>query len=173
MLVKLIGCAIVLISCSLLGYTYSQKYSRRPGELRTLQALFHMFENEISFLSNILTDAFLKIYKCTDSCVGAFFNSTVENLRSEAGFDASEAWTQAIKGNIQSTSLNSEDEEILISFGKMLGGSDLEGQIKNIRLTVNQLKLQEQKAEELKVKNEAMFKYLGVLGGLAIIIILF
>ena len=34
----------------------------------------------------------------------------------------------------------------------MLGSSDLEGQIKNIRLTLNQLKLQEQKAEEFRKK---------------------
>jgi len=55
----------------------------------------------------------------------------------------------------------------------MLGSSDVEGQIKNIRLTINQLKLQEQKAEELRAKNEAMYRNLGILGGLAIIIILF
>ena len=69
--------------------------------------------------------------------------------------------------------MNSEDEEILISFGKLLGSSDTEGQIKNIRLTLNQLKMQEEKAEELRKKNESMYRNLGVLGGLAIIIILF
>ena len=84
---------------------------------------------------------------------------------------ASEAWKDAVKLNIDATSFDKEDEKVIISFGKMLGSSDLEGQIKNIRLTLNQLKLQEQKAEEFR-KNEAMYRNLGILG-IAIIIILF
>lgn len=173
MLFKIIGSLIVLISSSLLGYTYSQRCSKRPRELRTLQGMLQIFENEISFLSNVLVDAFTRIYRCNDSSVSLFFKSTVDNLRGDKGLNASEAWTNAIKDNIHRTSLNREDEEILISFGKMLGSSDLEGQIKNIRITVNQLNLQEQKAEAHREKNETMYRNLGILGGLAIIIILF
>ncbi|WP_010252590.1 stage III sporulation protein SpoIIIAB [Acetivibrio cellulolyticus] len=171
MLLKLVGSLIVLVACSLLGYSHANTYAKRPGELKVLQSLLQIFENEISFLSNVLEDAFLKVHKCTDKSVGVFFEATVRNLND--GLCASEAWTKAIKENINKTNLNSEDENIIISFGNMLGSSDLEGQIKNIHLTVSQLKIQEQKAEELKVKNESMYKNLGVLGGLAIIILLF
>jgi len=87
----------------------------------------------------------------------------VEALENDTGITAGEAWAKAVKENIKNTSLNKEDEEIIISFGKMLGSSDVEGQIKNIRLTINQLKLQEQKAEELRAKNEAMYRNLGYL----------
>lgn len=171
MLLKIIGSIIVLISCSLWGFSRAKAFAKRPGELKTLQSLLQIFENEISFLSNVLEDAFTRVYKSTDSCVALFFKAAILNLR--AGMCADEAWTKAVKDNMDKTSLNSEDENIIISFGKMLGSSDLEGQIKNIRLTINQLKIQEQKAEELKAKNESMYKNLGVLGGLAIIILLF
>jgi len=171
MLLKIVGSLIVFISCTLLGYSHAKTYAKRPQELKVLQTLLQIFENEISFLSNILEDAFLKVCSCTDDKVGAFFKETAKNL--EDGFCAYEAWTKAVRGNIANTNLNSEDEDIIISFGKMLGSSDLEGQIKNIHLTVSQLKIQEQKAQELKDKNESLFKNLGVLGGLAIIILLF
>lgn len=171
MLLKIVGSFIVFISCSLLGYTHAKTYAKRPEELKVLQTLLQIFENEISFLSNVLKDAFEKVASCTDSSVAVFFEVAVENLSD--GLCASEAWTKAVKENIYKTNLNSEDENIIISFGKMLGSSDLEGQIKNIRLTVNQLKIQEQKAEELRSKNERMYKNLGILGGLAIIILLF
>lgn len=78
----------------------------------------------------------------------------------------------AVKENIKKTALKKEDEAIVLSFGKMLGASDLEGQISNIRLTLTQLKMQEEKAEEEKEKNKTMYMNLGVLGGLAIVIIL-
>ncbi|NLI58446.1 MAG: stage III sporulation protein AB [Clostridium sp.] len=173
MAVKLFGCFIVFISSSLLGYIYSKKCSKRPNELRDLQGMLQIFENEISFLSNKLTDAFYKIYKQNESPVSNFFKSTAEILQKRPEISASEAWKDAVKLNIDATSFDKEDEKVIISFGKMLGSSDLEGQIKNIRLTLNQLKLQEQKAEEFRKKNEAMYRNLGILGGLAIIIILF
>lgn len=173
MVVKLFGCLIVFISSSLLGYIYSKKCSKRPNELRALQAMLQMFENEISFLSNKLTDAFYKIYSQNDNSVSNFFKSTVELLDNNPRASAFETWKNAVEINITNTSLDKEDKEIIISFGKMLGSSDLEGQIKNIRLTLNQLKLQEQKAEEFRNKNEAMYRNLGILGGLAIIVILF
>ena len=171
MLLKIVGSLIVFISCSMLGYSHAKTYAKRPQELKVLQTLLQIFENEISFLSNVLTEAFQKVYSCSDSSVKVFFEAAIDNLKN--GLCASDAWTKAVKDNISKTNLNSEDESIIISFGKMLGSSDLEGQIKNIRLTINQLKIQEQKAEELRSKNERMFKNLGVLGGLAIIILLF
>lgn len=173
MLFKIIGSIIVVCATSFLGYFYSKDCGKRPNQLRDLQALFQMFENEISFLSNLLTDAFNRIYKTSNSEISVIFKDTALILENDGSIGASEAWSNAINGNIKKTALNKEDEEILISFGKMLGNSDLEGQIKNIRLTECQLKLQEQKAEEYKKKNESMYKALGVLCGLAIVIIMF
>lgn len=173
MLFKIIGGALVILASSFLGYFFSRDCASRPNQLRDLQGLLQMFENEISFLSNLLVDAFRKIYRSSRSDVALFFKDTINNLTLDSGLGASNAWTKAIKENIKKTALNKEDEEILISFGELLGNSDLEGQIKNIKLTLNQLKLQEQKAEENKKKNEAMYRTLGVLGGLAVVIVLF
>ena len=78
----------------------------------------------------------------------------------------------SIKNNIKKTAFDKEDEKILLDFGQMLGVSDLEGQLKNIRFTLRQLEIQEKKAEEARRKNETMYRRLGVLGGLALIILL-
>lgn len=171
MLFKIIGSIAVVLGSSFLGYIFSKDCTIRPQELRILQGLLQMFENEISFLSSLLADAFLKISKSSSSEVISFFKDTALKVKS-GNCNASEAWESAVKENIKKTSLNKEDEEILVSFGKMLGSSDVEGQIKNIRLTINQLEMQEQKAEESRKKNEKMYRSLGMLGGLALVIIL-
>lgn len=49
MLLKLVGSLIVLVACSLLGYSHANTYAKRPGELKVLQSLLQIFENEISF----------------------------------------------------------------------------------------------------------------------------
>lgn len=173
MLLKIIGSIIVMAASGFLGYILSRDCSRRPQELRVLQGLLQMFESEISFLSNLLADSFERIYRSSSDEVAAFFGNTAANLRLEKALNASQAWEKAIRENIGRTALNKEDEAILLSFGKMLGSTDLEGQLQNIRLAVNQLKMQEQKAEERRKKNEAMYRSLGILGGIAVVIVLF
>ncbi len=171
MVIKLIGSMIVFGASSFLGFALSRDCSKRPHELRILQGELQVFENEIAFLSNLLGDAFKKVCSSDTSTVSIFFRETEEKLRAGRGLNASEAWELSVRENIHKTSLNKEDEEILVSFGKLLGNSDVEGQIKNIRLTLSQLKIQEQKAEVHKAKNEKMYKTLGVLGGLAVVIV--
>lgn len=172
MLFKIVGSIMVIAASSFLGYYFSRDSSMRPQQLRVLQNMLQMFENEISFLSNLLIDAFNRVSQSTNSEVSVFFRETVEGLKGGKSLNAAEAWEEAVRDNLTRTALIKEDADVLVSFGKMLGNSDLEGQIKNIRLTITQLKLQEQKAEDSRKKNEAMFKSLGVLGGIALVIIL-
>ncbi|MCX7843271.1 MAG: stage III sporulation protein SpoIIIAB [Clostridia bacterium] len=171
MVLKIGGSLLVLAASSLIGWILAGDFSRRPNELRALQGMLEMFETEITFMSNVIADAFDKISKSSQSSVALFFKLTAEKLQA-GGMNACQAWEAAVKEGIRATALNKEDESILLSFGKMLGNSDVEGQVKNIRLTLHQLKLQEQKAEESRKKNESMCKSLGVLGGLAVVVVL-
>jgi len=172
MLFKLIGSLIVIIACSFLGYVYSSGYTKRPQEIRELQVMLNMLENEIVYMQSLLEDAFIKISRVSKSKTSVFFKEFVRLLEKK-DMNASSAWEKSINENIGLTSLNQEDEGIMITFGKMLGKSDKEGQVKNIALLVSQLKVQEKKAEEIRGKNEGMYRWLGVLCGFAIVILLF
>jgi stage III sporulation protein AB len=172
MLLKLLGSILVMAASTYLGFTLSRECAARPIQLRTLQSLLQMLENEISYLSSVLTEAFEKIGKSTNSEIGLFFSEAAAMLTNGTGLTAAQAWEQAVENKLGRTALNREDGEMLKAFGKLLGSSDREGQIKNIRLTADHMKLQEQKAEESRRRNEKMYRSLGVLGGLAIVIIL-
>jgi len=140
--------------------------------LRILQDMIRMLENEIKFFSTYISDAFRKICSSIDSPVKEFFMSTVEKLEKEQGINASLAWEMAVRENIGKTALNAEDMDVLLAFGKMLGNSDLEGQLKNTGFLLQQLGLQEKKAEEKKKKNERLYRTLGLLGGIATVVVL-
>lgn len=173
MIIKIFGGIIIIFSSGYLGYFFSYDCARRPSQLRELQGLLQMFENEICFLSNVLMEAFLKISQQSKSKMGELFGETAQILKREKPITASEAWNRALNEKAKATALNKEDQEVLYGFGKMLGNSDLEGQLKNIQLTLCQLKIQEQKAEEQRKKYEGMYKALGILGGIGMVIILF
>ncbi len=172
MLFKITGSIIVLLSCSFIGVILSRDCIRRPAQLRELQGILQMLENQISYLCDVITDAFEKICRAggTQTCI--FFTRTVEILKEEKTVTAAEAWERAVTQCIQRTALNKEDQVILSSFGRLLGSTDIEGQIGNIRLTIGQLKIQEIKAEESRKKNGGMYRSLGILGGLAVVTLL-
>lgn len=172
MVLKMIGSIMVIISSSILGYLLSEDCSKRPLQLKTLQNMIQMLENEIRFLSSCIPDAFKRIGQSTDDPVAYFFIASCEYLTNDSGLNASKSWEMAVENNIWNTALNKEDKGILINFGRMLGNSDSEGQIKNIRLLLEQLSLQEEKAEENKKKNETLYKTIGFLGGIATVLAL-
>jgi stage III sporulation protein AB len=171
MLFKIAGSIIVILSCSFLGYILSRDCSKRPQQLRELQGLLQMFENQITYLSDVLAEVFDRIGRVgSETCI--FFRKAAELLKEGSATNAYAAWEQSVGSCIRMTALNREDEEILLAFGRSLGNTDIEGQIKNIRLTLTQLGIQEKKAEESRKKNESMYRNLGILGGLAVVIIL-
>lgn len=172
MILKIIGSIMVISASVFIGYYMSGDCSQRPVQLRVLQDMLRMLENEIKFFSTYIPDAFEKICSSIDNPVREFFVSTAEKLKKEPGINASLAWEKAIRDNMCKTALNEEDRDILLSFGKMLGNSDAEGQMKNIGYMLQQLKMQEKKAEEDKRKNENLYRILGILGGITVVLFL-
>ena len=83
---------------------------------------------------------------------------------------AGEAWEQAV--NTSETNLTKEDTNVLLMLSKMLGQTDVEGQISQIEVTETFLEKQIAGAVEEKNKNEKLYRKLGTTIGLAIVIIL-
>jgi stage III sporulation protein AB len=65
-----------------------------------------------------------------------------------------------------------EDVEVFLSLGRMLGNSDRSDQEKNFKLIFMEIGNLEEEAREEKEKNEKVYKNLGLLFGVALVIIL-
>ncbi|MFS8541749.1 MAG: stage III sporulation protein AB, partial [Tissierellales bacterium] len=73
---------------------------------------------------------------------------------------------------IEELNLKEEDIELFLSLGRLLGTSDRTDQEKNFKLILNQIEILINEAKLEKDKNEKMYKNLGILAGIAIVIIL-
>ena len=82
---------------------------------------------------------------------------------------ASEAWKQAVDES--SNNFSKEDINVIKGLAKLLGQTDLEGQVSQINLTLKLLEEQIIQANQEKVKNTKLYKTLGATVGLAIMII--
>jgi stage III sporulation protein AB len=172
MIIKLIGSIIIIITTTALGMVYAKSKVDRVRQINSFISAFNMLEIEIKFALSLLPDAFIKIAKSYDKKIGEIFGYTANKIL-EYKINACEAWCEAINKKLPDLCLTNDDKDILMTLGSSLGEIDGESQIKNIRLIVERLKNQMTKAEEDKQKSEKLFKNLGILSGLTLVIILF
>lgn len=83
---------------------------------------------------------------------------------------AGEAWKYAIQNS--QTNMKKEDLIILENLEKLLGKTNIEGQLSEIELMEKFIIDQSKIAEDEQKKNEKMYRSLGIIAGLAIAIIL-
>ena len=82
------------------------------------------------------------------------------------------AWEKSLENATKKTNFNEEDITTLKTLGKMLGNTDMAGQVSQIELTEQMLLERIENAKVEKKKNSKLYKTLGITAGLAIAIIL-
>lgn len=172
MWIKMMGGILVVAATSWIGLETAQRFQRRPRQLREIQSSLQMLETEISYVLTPLPKAMETIARSIDGLTGNFFAVVRHQIINNPG-SIREAWSKGMEYLREHGALSECDENILRNFGSTLGISDRQDQIKHLKLVMAQLANAETSAWEEKAKNERMFKALGLLGGLAIVILLY
>ncbi len=166
LIIKLMILLSVFVSCLLIGILMAKKYSNRLQELREMKNALNMFETKIKFTYESLPEIFKEISRQSNKNIGDIFKKACEDMKDKS---AGEAWNESI--DTVNSNMNIEDKTILKSLGKLLGKTDIEGQISEIKLVSSFLDTQIELAEKEKEKNEKMYKTLGGIVGLTLVII--
>ena len=168
-MIKYISLIAILFLAIYIGNLMAKKYINRVKELIQIRLELNILKSKIKFTQIPLKDIFEQIQKNTEEAkIKEFWTNVISGLNNNWGIE--NAWENAIKKT--ETSLNKEDLNILHDMGKMLGKTDVDGQVSNLEIASSFIETQIQKAEVEKQKNSKLYKTLGVVTGLAIIIIL-
>ena len=165
--VKIIIYSFIFLSCSLIGLLISKKYTNRVNELKEFKNALSMFKTKIRYTYAPLPEVFKEISESIDSNISSVFKKAAEKMEI---CPAGEAWCAAL--NIEDLNIDNEDRNALKNLSKLLGKTDLEGQVNQIEMTSDFLDKQINKAESLRDKSEKMYRTLGMIVGMAIVIIL-
>lgn len=158
---------VIFSTSSAIGISISKKYSNRVRNLKEIKSTLNIFETKIKFTYEPIPEIFREISQNTYKSVSELFLNASNRMKE---LSAGEAWNEAIEGaNIEITK---EDKNILKGMSKLLGKTNVEGQISEINLTKKFLDRQIEIAEQEKNKNEKLYKTLGMTIGLAIVILL-
>lgn len=167
LMIKYVILTVILGISIWIGILVSKKYKDRVMELKEFRNSLNILENKIKFTYEPLQEIFKQISDNLENNISLIFENTNKNLKR---MNMCDAWNKAIDES--KLNLNKEDISIIKNMGKLLGKTDVEGQVSEIKLTSDFIDLQIEKAEKEREKNEKSYKTLGTVVGLAIVIIL-
>lgn len=172
MLLKVIGFILIMFSTTYIGFNFSKKLCKREEELVSLYSFISMLETEISYSITPLPEALFKISKKFNCNIGKLFSNISSRLYEKTGKTVYDVFLEAIDEQKGELYLNSEDLKIVEDFGKTLGQTDIDNQIKHIILIKKNISVLTERAREFKNKYARLYNMLGFLAGLMIFIIL-
>lgn len=152
---------------SAIGITISKIYENRVKELKEFKNILNIMKTKIKFTYEPLQEIFKEIAKENSTKIENIFGKMANQIHYA---QVSEVWTNCIQE--ADICINQEDKDVLKKLGKLLGQTDVEGQVSEINVAQSFLDIQIEKAEEEKKKNQKMYKTLGVVIGLVFVIIL-
>ncbi len=161
----------IVVGSTSIGFILSKRYSDRLEELNAFNTLVNILQNSIKFTKLPLNEIFEQIGNITiKTNVKNIFIICKENL---TNLNVDNAWKKAIDEEIYYLNMKNEDFDVIETLGSILGKTDIDGQMSGLNQFKERLSIQIKQAEFEKNKNSKMFKSLGTIVGLVIVILLF
>ena len=158
---------LIITSSSYLGILFSKKYANREKEIKQMKTALNMFATKIKYTYEPIPSLFMEIANKIGGNIGNIFSLSATIMKETSAGEAWEKALEEVKHN-----LSKEDIIVLKNLSKLLGQTDIEGQISQIEVVNQFLATQLENANEERRKNEKMYRTLGIVTGLTIAIIL-
>ena len=130
-----------------LGVQVSKQYKNRYIELKEMKNALNAFKTKIKYERQPIQEVFLEVSKNLETNVKEVFTLASEYLQNNP---ADISWTKALED--ADTYMLEEDIRVLKILNKLLGKTDIEGQLSQIDLTTNFLDTQIAKARRRMCK---------------------
>lgn len=161
---------LILVGSTSIGFLVSNRYTYRLNELKEILNRINILENKIKFTHMPLFYIFSELAKIDNNLnIAKLFQSISINLKENS---IQNSFDKAIKDNKGLLNLKEEDYKLLKDISLVLGKTDIEGQIAEIEQFKILLKYNITNAQKDVEKNSKMYRSLGTIAGLVIIIIL-
>ena len=166
--IKYILLVVIFSLSTLIGLAISKSYENRVIELREFKNILNALKIKIKFTYEPLAEIFKQISNKNETNVEKIFGQMANQI---TYYSTKDVWENCIQE--ADISIKQEDKDILKKLGKLLGQTDVEGQVSEIEVTESFLNMQIEKAEEEKKKNQKLYKTLGITLGMIFVIVLF
>ena len=161
---KVLNLGAIFFICFYIGCYKAKLCGERIKELQKFLNGIAMFKNKVEFTYEPINHIFFDISKVIYENKENIFKEIQNNKK-----DINILWDEETD---KINNINNEDKEIIKMFGKLLGKTDIKGQLGQIELATKLIEKQIEKAEIEKNKNFKVYKAMGMITGIGICIIL-
>lgn len=170
---KLVGAGLVLVASGLLGAAVAGWYAQRSRQLRDLLLGLHVLETEITHAVRELPAALEQTAGVLKPPVRDLFQQAALLLRQHPHWPAPVAWRQAVAGSRRRLALQEEEVAALEELGVRLGLSAAADQARYLRLVQHRLQRHLEQADQERQVGVRLWHYLGLGGGLMVVLLLY
>jgi len=171
-LAKIVGCILIILSSTLMGFYCSSELKSRIEDLKELRKIIMLLRGDIRYGNTPLPEAINSIAKRHDGNFKAFLANVSEKLSERSGYTFSQIWAEAVKKELITTSLNKKDKYQMIQFGDHLGYLDKEMQLNTLDLYIDQLDEEIRGLSGTVKEKTYLYNSLGIMAGIFISIVL-
>lgn len=166
--IKIIISLAILCITSYIGIEMASALKSREEILTDYITFLRLLQNEMIYMANSLPVSF--------EMARQRLNSSLKDVIGAIALDMSDYGTDKIDVSITNNvntleALNDYDKDIIISTMKNLGRSDIDSQNNIIENTITIIEKQIKEANINKVKNSKVYRTIGVITGLIIVVI--
>lgn len=171
--IKWLGALLIVGAATAWGNQQAERMKRRVRELEEFRLALRLLIAEIGYTATPLPRALdLVQNRLRGQPVRTFFAEALRQLQKPDVVDAAAAWQQAAGIVRAELALEPDDWPILLRASAGLGGLGRENQIKQLEAAEAALGAHAATAAAICERGERMWRYLGVMGGIAVVIIL-
>lgn len=172
MWLKLVGGMLVLFVSSYIGFQFAARCSIRPKQIRQIVSCLGSLKSYITYACLPLNEALIQCTHGTYGPVAEFFHNTATLLEINGTLTPQQAINRALSRMQGRLCLGKGELEVLGVLGGNLGVMNREEQGNYLTMIIEQLEKIENEAARLRDLNTKMYRYLGICGGLAVVILL-
>lgn len=169
-MIKILGAALVVLSCSAAGFEFSARLVKRKNNLQDLKNAVLAMSAEMRFSKRNAASVFKEAAKLIDGEVSRIFNLVGEQMEKTAE-DAQSVWQSELAKNEYALNFTKKDIKIVANIFNGLGKSDIYNQQKILEHAVSSVDGLISDALQGYDKNVKIYRSFGILTGIFICVL--
>lgn len=171
-MVKIVGAIMILLASSMLGILYSREVEKKLSTLYEIQQILLMLKGEITYHKAPVAEAFCEISKHVKEPFCSFFRNTGVDLDKGLGKTMETVWQENCDSKLKELLIAKEDRKAFREFGTCMGYLDVQMQVSSIGLYSEKLDVRIKESEKSIREKQKIFKYLGIMGGVFLVLLI-
>lgn len=171
-MLKVAGSLMVVGAGALLGVSSAAELEASYQELLYLKSLMEMLKGEIYYSRAALSHIFLKLSKEARNPYDMWFRKMCALIESRCGKSLAGIWRESAAETLCGSKLPEKEKQKLKDLGMLLGDSDMETQINQLKGYLEQLDGTIQDTRSEIGDKKKLYRCLGIIGGMFVAILL-